>query len=284
MRRRRGEFEKAVALDGRNNEAFVGLGNAYAELKQYDKAEATYRKAISLRPGDWVSYKQLGSYFYKRRQYDKAIEQYGRVVELSPDNAQGYLNLGGIQFLREDLTQAEKNWLRALDLDPARGTTAANLAKLYQQREQYPKAIAMYQRALESNQRSHQLWGSLGGAYVQSGDSAKAADPFAKAISLLEGEALVNAQRADLHSNLAFYRAAAGRRDFERPLQRALQLAPEDAGVRIRAAETWMLAGDSVRALASAQAGIARGYSISQVKRSSQLRSLADQLKPQPKP
>lgn len=274
------DFEEALRLDGRSNEAYVGLANAYFELKQYDKAEATYQKAISLRPGDWMSYRQLGLFYYRRRDLEKAIAQFQQVVNLNPDNAQGYVNIGAFQGMQGKLDDAEKTWLKALELDPQRVSTITNLAQVYLQRQQYAKAISMYERAQPAKQKSHILWGSLGLAYLGAGDRLKGQNALTQALALLDKELLIDPNNGVAFGFLAFWRASAGRRDFEQPLRRSLALAPNHLENSIRAAETWMTGGQRDRAIAQAQDAVSRGYSLDSVKRSTQLKEIVALLKP----
>ncbi|MGH9720038.1 MAG: tetratricopeptide repeat protein, partial [Bryobacteraceae bacterium] len=272
----RHDFEKATALDSRNNEAYQGLANAYSKLKDDKRAEAIYLQAIALRPGDWTGYKHLGMFYYERSEYDKAIAQYSKVVELSPDNAQGYVNLGVIQALTEKWDEAEKTFLLARSLDPSRVSTITNLAKIYYERGQYDRALEYYQRALDLNNRSYLRWGNLGMTYKRVGNEQKAREAIDRAIQLLQSEILVNPRRGELHSYLGYYRAMLGRPDYREPLQTALQLAPADLGTVARVAEGFAVRGDTARAVELVKQLIAQGYNVKFLQRSLELRGLLE--------
>ena len=271
----RQRFEKAIALDGRNHEAYQGLAKAFLGLKDYANAEATYRKAISLRPDDWTGYKALALFYYEREAYAKAAAQFQRVVDLTPDNAPGYLNLGGALAGMEDWNSAEKAWLRALALDPKNQAALSNLGKLYlDERRQTNRAIEMYRRALALNDRGFRTWGQLGRAYRRIGDREKADQAFSKALALIDAELSINPKSVALYSSLGFYRALMGREDFAAPVEHALELAPDNKEPLLRGAEAYAIAGNKHRAAELLDKAVALGVSPKAVMRSEYLKDL----------
>jgi serine/threonine-protein kinase len=278
------EFEKAVELDPRDNEAVQGLANAYAALKQYDRAEATYREAIAMRSGDWTGYKQLGLYYYRRGDLDKAIEQYKKVVDLTPDSAHGHSNLAAFYFLKDDVDQAKQHLQRALEIDPKRVGTLVNLGKLYYLDGQYGRAVELYERALAANARTPRVWGQAGLAYRGLGNLAKSGECFAQSIKLLDEELRVNPRNPDALGLAAFYRAVTG----EKPavvaplIERFLESGMQNKENLILAGETFAVLGDSARALELARKAMALGYSEKSLRRSVELRPLLSTILSKP--
>jgi tetratricopeptide (TPR) repeat protein len=271
----RERFEKAISLDARNHEAYQGLAQAYNGLHDYANAEATYLKAISLRPDDWTGYKALGLFYYGREDYAKAAAQFRKVVELTPDNAQGYANLGAALFGQQDWDGAERAWLRALDLDPKHQAALGNLGKLYfEERGQNAKAIEMYQRTLALSPRGYRTWGLLGRAYARNGEREKSKQALQKAVELIDAELLITPQSESLTSQLAFYRALLGRKDFAEAVERALRMAPDRGETLLRAAETYAIAGDRKRATELLEKALAHGIPMKTVLRSEYLKDL----------
>ena len=99
-------------------------------------------------------------------------------------------------------------------------------------------------------------------------------------MKLLESELLINPNRADFQVRLAFYRAEAGRQDFEPPLKRAVELAPEDRELRVTAAEAYAAAGDRARAIEFARSALARGLTLKTIERSYHLRDMLAEIQP----
>jgi tetratricopeptide (TPR) repeat protein len=267
-------FEKAIALDGRNHQAYQALAKAYSGLHDYPNAEAAYRKAISLRPDDWTGYKALALFYYEREDYAQAAEQFQKVVDLTPDNAQGYLNVGAANAGLQKWDAAKRAWLRAIELDPKNHGAMTNVGKIYQDEGQTAKAIEMYQRALALNDRSFRAWGQLGRAWLQTNERDKANQAFAKTITLLDQELAINPKSVILYSTLGFYRALSGRRDFSDPVERALQMAPNRAETLIRAAEAYAIGGNKQRAGQLLNQAVAAGIPQESVERSEYLSDL----------
>jgi serine/threonine protein kinase/tetratricopeptide (TPR) repeat protein len=276
-------FESALTSEPRNTAALQGLAEAYYNLKQFDRAEDTYKKAIALRRDDWNGYRALGLFYYRRSDFPKAIEQYRQVVALTPDNPMGWANLGAFQIRNSDRAGAKKSLHRALELDPKRMSTLANLGKLYFDEGAYRQAAEHYERAAKIAPKDYKPLGMLGMSYIRAGDRARAVQPIEAAISLIKSEVLVNPKRAELYATLASYEANLGRKDAARQaMDRALSLAPEDNDVVIRAAEASATIGETERAVTLLRQLLQRGFSRTTLRESVVLRPLVDRINPKP--
>ena len=70
--------------------AFIVLGIAHRELKQYDEALKAYRSAIGLRPDSKTLAEvqfRIGRTYYELKQYQNAVTALREAVRLQPDNA-----------------------------------------------------------------------------------------------------------------------------------------------------------------------------------------------------
>lgn len=265
-------FEKAIAIDSRNHEAYQGLAKAFLGLKDYANAEATYRKAISLRPDDWTGYKALALFYYEREVHAKAAQQFQKVIDLTPDNAQGYSNLGVALYGLKNYEGAEKAWLQVLQLNPKDEGAMVNLGKLYLDEKHQPaKAIEMYQQAISLNSRRYRTWGQLGRAFARSNQLTQASQAYAKAIELIDAEIRIAPQTPALHSALGFYCALLGKQDYLPSVERALELAPNHRDTLLRAAETFAVAGNRDRAAQILGVAVARGLPLQSIQRSEYL-------------
>lgn len=277
------EFQTAVRLDPRDNEAVQGLANSYSALRQYDRAEATYREAIAMRSGDWTGYKQLGLYYFRRGELDKAIEQYKKVVDLTPDSAHGHANLGAFYFLKDDFESAKRHLQRAVEIDPTRISTLTNLAKIYFEEGDYPRAIELYERALAANSRSARVYGQLGLAYQRVGNQARARQFLNRAIQVLETDIRVNSRNAGALGALAFYKSMNGDKPGAAPLvERYLAAGLESKEDLMTAAETLATLGQNDRAVDLARRSLALGYSEKSLRRSVELRPLTARILSKP--
>jgi len=85
-------YEKALALDPRNSEAYFGLGVALGALADYNGALASIDRAIGVSPGN-------GRYHYGRawvlmlsNRSDEALAVFRKASDLGDIDAQMYLN------------------------------------------------------------------------------------------------------------------------------------------------------------------------------------------------
>lgn len=154
----RAAAQKALALDPRNVNALVELGNADNADNRTAEAEAFYQKAI----------------------------------QLDPNNARAHLDYGTVLPISQDIAQT----LEAARLDPDNATVQNNLATLYQDMGNWPETVAAAQALNRLAPRSTDPAFYLAFAYSQmrrDADAVKAFDlvkPTDKA-----GQQLVDAGR-----------------------------------------------------------------------------------------
>ncbi|MBW3623775.1 MAG: tetratricopeptide repeat protein [Armatimonadetes bacterium] len=152
------------------------LGDIYAELGQYEKAEENYQKMMDLRPGRAA---------YSRASYLMELygeEPYARtlmtraIMAGSPrgeDAAWCYVHLGHLNFNAGFLPAAQKAYEAALASFPDYSAAYAGMAKVKAAQKEYPAAIGLYQKALKSGPH-HEIYAALIELYTLSGQAAKA--------------------------------------------------------------------------------------------------------------
>jgi tetratricopeptide (TPR) repeat protein len=70
-------------LDSEFGNAYIGRGEAYMGLKQYDQALADLNRGIQLKP-EGHAYYLRGNTYVMKCQYDRAIDDYTRAIQ-NPD-------------------------------------------------------------------------------------------------------------------------------------------------------------------------------------------------------
>ncbi|HTO90466.1 MAG TPA: tetratricopeptide repeat protein [Candidatus Sulfotelmatobacter sp.] len=146
-------FQRVIALDPSNDEAYYYLGLAYKELKQYPDALNALRQAATLAPGKadrqfWLGilYAQLDSTALSRAALEKsvAIDSSGQFAGVA------YRQLG---------------YYRLLD-------------------KEYEGAISLLERAVALNDKDIQAWVWLGQGNQNAGHLARAAECYRKVLAL----------------------------------------------------------------------------------------------------
>jgi tetratricopeptide (TPR) repeat protein len=129
-------YDAAIALLGDPQRdswtVFYYRGIAYERTKQWDKAEADFRKALQLEPDQPMVLNYLGySMVDKKINLNEAIAMVRKAVELKPND--GYIvdSLGWAHFRLGEYEEAVKQLERAVELKPADPVIADHLGDAY---------------------------------------------------------------------------------------------------------------------------------------------------------
>ncbi|MCC5600428.1 tetratricopeptide repeat protein [Nostoc favosum] len=87
-----------------------------SQAKDYQGAEAAFRKVISLNSTNDVVRLFLGDVLNQQGQVEEATELFQEVIRRSPKNPDGYLRLANILMQQEREEEAKTNLLQAKDL------------------------------------------------------------------------------------------------------------------------------------------------------------------------
>jgi Flp pilus assembly protein TadD len=88
------EFEKVVAADPANINAYNAMGVSYDMLGEYQKAAACYRAVLERKPGLGWAHNNLGVSFLMQGRPEEAVGPLARAVELNPATVRFRNNLG----------------------------------------------------------------------------------------------------------------------------------------------------------------------------------------------
>jgi signal transduction histidine kinase len=167
-------YEKACALSIALHNSFetarqkMNLGNAYRELKQFDKSEKAYDSAI----------------YYWQKAGDSAQMAYTKLLT------------GSLNKVQKKYLQAQDSYLDALSLYLSKADSSGvsvsyhYLGQLYSETGNYPRAISLYTAAIEivrnGSDRKKLLYylNILGQAYTSAGDLDLAVNSFSEALAL----------------------------------------------------------------------------------------------------
>ena len=86
-------FDRALSVTENNYTAYANLGSAYAELKDYKKAEYYYVEALSLRTDQAYTHFDYANALYMLGKVDQAIAEYQEALRLEPEFEEARRNL-----------------------------------------------------------------------------------------------------------------------------------------------------------------------------------------------
>jgi serine/threonine protein kinase/Tfp pilus assembly protein PilF len=272
-------FNKALASQPSDAEAYRGLADAYQSLNREAKAEATYKQAIKLKPDYWAGYNDLGKFYLGLGQYDKAAEQFKEVIKCTPNNYRGYSNVGAVYYYMGKLSDARDMFENSLKVQPS-NDAYSNLGTIYYKLGNFDKAAQMYKDALNINNNDYLMWANLAAAqYFIQGKNKESQESYKKAIDLAEQQSKINPKDPVVISNIAaYYGDINDSTKAFKLLNKALEIAPDNSDVFFRAASLNEHFNNRVKALYWIKKTLASGYSRSDIEDEPELKQLvADQ-------
>lgn len=137
-------FQAALKLGPDHAKSLIGLGDAYAQLEQYDQAIEAYMKATQQPDCPDRAYLMIADVYAEQEEHQKALEAYRTVQQKVPPGSDAYVNvlynIGLLESLHGDADKAEAAFKEVLQLNPADHHTCAKLIQLHYRRQQYAAA------------------------------------------------------------------------------------------------------------------------------------------------
>ena len=113
-------FPRVIILkDPLTPEEHLNLGVTYEQQGEFDNAIKEYNLAAKKLPRAFL---YLGNAYMQKKEWKEAESFYRKAIREEPENADAYNNLAWLYYIKkENLDQAEKLVQRALELNPAKG-------------------------------------------------------------------------------------------------------------------------------------------------------------------
>ena len=116
-------LKKAVEIKPDYPQAWLSLGNAYLDLKNYEQASSSYEQALKLNTGYAEAKYNLCAVYLYNAKYQKAVESCKNLIESSSSSnlngdARVYNNLADAYFRLGELSHAKEYYQKALDISP----------------------------------------------------------------------------------------------------------------------------------------------------------------------
>jgi len=140
-------LEKA-ASDSSSPDVYDLLGDAYAQQKNYAKAETAYQKAVDEDPDDPGHRHGLAQALLSQDKYAQALTQYTKLTELEPGTAENYLRVAQLDRRLGKFAEAEASLLKAKQLSPGSLEVLYNQALLYEDQARYDDAVKVLTDAI----------------------------------------------------------------------------------------------------------------------------------------
>jgi tetratricopeptide (TPR) repeat protein len=146
------ELNRAEALASKPDEkvyVYFLWGALYDRQKQYDEAEAQFRKALAIDPQNATVLNYLGYMFADRGvRLPEALALVRKAVELDPQNYAFLDSLGWVYFKSGQYTLAEENLRKANERSNSDPTVHDHLGEVYEKTGNLKMAVAQWERSM----------------------------------------------------------------------------------------------------------------------------------------
>ncbi len=175
-------YQKGIEIKP-NDVAYNNMGDAYDELKEYQKAIKAYQKGIEIKPND-VAYNNMGNAYDELKEYQKAINAYQKAIEIKPDYDIAYYNMGNAYNKLKEYQKAINVYQKAIEIKPDNNEAYNSMGVAYKELKEYQKAINAYQKAIEIKPDNHGAYYNMGNAYGELKEYQKAINAYQKASAI----------------------------------------------------------------------------------------------------
>ncbi len=211
-------FEQYIALDPKNVQLRVELGDALLQAGKHDDAIAAYQEAekkVASDPSRKIEIvARIGQAYETKGADDQAVAEYRRAIKLAP---KGY-------FIEVELT--------------------ARIIDIYRRKQDLPTLLAYYDKAWPAAKRGHFEWSTIALLFEETGDQDKAIDAFKKAVSKSPWELETQRKLIHLLTNV-------GREDEAiKQYEAVVKIAPGEATFQLELAARYEARGELKKALA----------------------------------
>ena len=263
----KGNFSSAAALFARAEEAAPGTtdallyeSKAHIHLEQFTAAEAalrryllahaassdalyllgyvlhregkatesleTYTRAAQHRTPAGDDLKIVGLDYVLLNDYPDAIKWLEKAVEAEPKNKEAWYFLGRAYYTKSNIPEARKAFLTVLQLDPRDAKAENNLGLILESEAQPDAAMDAYRKAVQwqeqSARPSEQPYLNLGSLLMEQSRVGDAVPLLQKAVELAPENAICRLKLGTAYLRLGKLAEA------QRDLEKAVQLAPDD--------------------------------------------------------
>ena len=222
------EFRKGLDLYPEHLDAWLRLGAAECELKNYEDAESAYFKALRINNFCLPAYIGLADIYERSEEYEQTVgvlRQALGVAKMAKVSSKSVSKInffiGEFELRLERLTGARESFEQAIVNDQENANLRSDIGDAYSSKGYYAESEEYYQAALAIDPNLAHVFNKLGIAYRRQGK-------FEKALQLYENARLHHPDDEHLLFNIARAHLEAARpQEAQVLLEEALLMSPE---------------------------------------------------------
>ncbi|MBU0593392.1 MAG: type IV pilus biogenesis/stability protein PilW [Pseudomonadota bacterium] len=154
------ELNTAIRADSKYAPAYNILGLIYMELREFDKADESFKRSLSIDASNSDTHNNYGWFLCQRNRVDEAIGHFMNALKnplyTTPEKA--YLNAGQCSLKKGDDQGAEDYFLRAIKFQPAPPQAMYYLSDIQFRRAKYNNAQFYLEQFMKSGPTPEGLW------------------------------------------------------------------------------------------------------------------------------
>lgn len=195
-------FQRSLALNPTDSNAYYGLGHAYFDLGRLTESLVPFREAIRLRPNDPEAFQMIGLAYARLGDYKMAVEAFRAAVLQRPTWVEARYNLGNAFYKLGQYSAAVGYYTEIVALKANDSAPFNDLGAAYGEMNRYGEAFQALKRAARLQPNSAAVHNNLGILHLRQNRYAEAIDAFKKARTLSPDDKII-------HHNLELATAAA---------------------------------------------------------------------------
>jgi len=195
-------YELAIKFNDRNDSAYAGIGTAYDELEQSDKAFENYEKALTINPDLNDLYSPVGIVYFQKGEIARADDFLSRAVAVNAEDDQAQYLLGLIRYKQNRTAEAQAAFEKSLRLKPT-AESHYYLGEVFDRLDRVDDSIREYNRAIALNPKYAEAWFDLGAAYYNRKRWDDAEKSYNRAIELKNDNYLAHEYLGDVYRQKA---------------------------------------------------------------------------------
>ncbi len=142
-------LNQAAAVAPQNDQVLSWMGWTYLDQGEVGAATEQFRQALQLNPNSAEAHSGLGWAAYRQNDYEEAETHFRRVLELAPNSAEAHTALGWSLGFQHKYAEAERHLRRAIELSPSNLDAYLGLASVLEETDRPDEARQMYEKVLE---------------------------------------------------------------------------------------------------------------------------------------
>uniref|UniRef100_UPI003C7D94AB tetratricopeptide repeat protein n=1 Tax=unclassified Streptomyces TaxID=2593676 RepID=UPI003C7D94AB len=199
------EFDRAIAHNARNAQAWARRGETHLWLNQYDQAVTDLTAAFELDPTYAWALAIRGEVHYQADRYDQAVTDLTAALEIDPTYAWALATRGEVHYQADRHDQTITDLTAALELDPTNAWALAIRGDAHRQADRFDQAVTDLTAALELDPSHAWALAVRGQVHRQADRYDQAITDLTAALELDPTQAWALTARGEVHRQASRY-------------------------------------------------------------------------------